>query len=184
MRVYLASMYSLKDDIRSKAEDLKRLGIECTSTWLEEPHSPTTGIKDLSDEQHCEYAHQDLKDILNSDVLVLFTVDGTIPTMRGGRHFETGFAYGISVAQTIRELAVPDSVCRPLRILTVGPKENIFHHLESIANCATWQSAMALLLDYKEYVDKYDAMCARRLAEGSVAPMISGVFTTDKTKQN
>lgn len=184
MRVYLAAMYSLKDDIRVKAEDLKRLGIEYTSTWLDEPHDPKTGINEVTPEFCCETAHKDLMDILNSDVLVLFTVDGTTPTLRGGRHFEAGFAYGISVAQTIKELAVPDVICRPLRILTVGPKENIFHHLESIANCATWQGALAFLTDYKEYVDKWDAMCAHKLATGTAVPMLSGVFDPDKKRQN
>lgn len=184
MKVYLAAMYSLKDDIRLKAEDLKQLGIQCTSTWLKEPHDPKIGINEVTPEFCCETAHQDLDDILRSDVVVLFTVDGTIPTLRGGRHFESGFAYGISVAQTIKNLVIPNTTMRPMRVMTVGPKENIFHHLESIVNCATWQNAMACLLDYKKYVDEYDAMCERRLAEGSAESIFSAVFEDDKKKQN
>ena len=144
MKVYIASMFSDKDRVKARVLELKALGIDCTSRWADEtvPHNVT--LKDCTDEYLRETAVADLVDILRADVVVLtvpepqLLVDATVAaSSRGGRHFESGFAYGISVAQTIKEIAVPESICRPLRVMTVGPKENIFHHLEAVANCAT-----------------------------------------------
>lgn len=172
MKVYLAAMYSLKEMVRKRAEDLSRLGIECTSTWLDEPHAPSTGLKEVTPEFCIETAHKDLSDILRSDVMVLFTEEPTTPTLRGGRHFESGFAYGIAMAQTLK-LVAEDAFVRPMQVMTVGPRENIFHHLELIRNHGSWNDALLYLIDYKTCVDQYDALRAEGLADGTLVPMRS-----------
>jgi len=187
MKVYLAAMYSLKNEVREREKDLKALGIECTSTWLKEPHDPKTGINEVTPEFCRETAHQDLQDILRSDVVVLFTVDGTTPTLRGGRHFESGFAYGVACMSTMNEIANPQLTIRDLKVITVGPRENIFHHIKSILNFPTWQGAMAFLLEQKDYVDRYDAMVARRLANHEITPLLNEIapeYDPDTKKQN
>ena len=125
MKVYLAAMYSWKPKIERYAEELRALGIEVTSTWLEEPHAPTTQLQDLGAENHRLYAQNDVQDINEADTFVLFSVEPTTPTLRGGRHVEFGMA--IALAKTI---------------LVVGPPENIFHYLPRVNHVDTWPQAV------------------------------------------
>lgn len=121
MKVYLAGRYSQKEEIKRKAKELEQLGIEVTSSWLEEPHSPQIGLKELREEDARLYAQQDIADIYRADLVILFTVDPETPTVRGGRHFESGFAEGAG-----RQLVI------------CGPRENVFHYLPYVRQYATW----------------------------------------------
>lgn len=111
------------------AKELRKCGVEVTSRWLEEPHSPTSQIGDVSDELMREYAITDLEDIQAADILVFFSVDPKTPTVRGGRHVEFGYALGLK---------------KP--ILVVGPQENIFHFLPQVQFVNNWDSALEHLL--------------------------------------
>jgi hypothetical protein len=64
----------------------------------------------------------DLQDIEAADTLVLFSEDPLIGTPRGGRHFETGYAFG-----------------RGKRVVIVGGEENIFHYLPSVIHYKSLQ---------------------------------------------
>jgi hypothetical protein len=130
MKVYLASMFSDKDRVKARGLELQALGIECTSRWADEkvPHNVT--IKDLPTAYHEETAVADLEDILKADKIVLtvpepqLLVDATVSSSsRGGRHFESGFAYGLIVAQML-------DGGRPTReLIVLGKQENVFHYL-------------------------------------------------------
>jgi|SRR5208337_3779227 len=125
MKVYIASVFSDKDRVAQRAAELNQLGIECTMRWPSEtaPHNAT--IKDFPDEYFRETAVFDLDDIIAANVLVL-----TVPSekqmadmpvralARGGRHFETGFMYGLIASGENRELII------------LGPRENVFHFLD------------------------------------------------------
>lgn len=128
MQVYLAGRYSQKEDIKVKARELESLGIEVTSSWLEEPHSPQVGLTELTPDLARFYAHQDLTDIYRADLVILFTVDPNTPTVRGGRHFESGFAHGLG---------------RPL--ILCGPRENVFHYLPSVKQYDTWAELLTAI---------------------------------------
>jgi hypothetical protein len=129
MRVYLADQYRNKEFVKQRRTELESTGdIEVCSRWLEEKYSANATLKDLGNEQQI-YANIDIADIGDCDVFVLFTVDPSIPTLRGGRHFETGYAYGQG---------------KP--VLIVGPKENIFHYLGGVRSVDTWEAAQELLL--------------------------------------
>lgn len=124
MKVYLAGPYQNKVAIAEKAAELRAMGIEVTSSWLEEPHAPNTQLHELTAEDHAKYAFRDLVDIDTADVFVLFA-DTTKSIIRAGRHVEFGFA--------IRQ-AIP--------ILVVGSEfENIFHYLSEVEHFATWEDA-------------------------------------------
>jgi hypothetical protein len=163
MRVYLASMFSDKDRIKARGIELQKLGIECTSRWAYEtiPHMAT--IQSLPIEYHRETAVIDVKDILVADKLVLHVptaqmlVDAPPATSsRGGRHFEAGFVYGLSLAQ-MRDGG------RPTReLIILGPKENVFHYLDGQAEASnyptinrfdTWEEVKAYLSQEKERID-------------------------------
>lgn len=131
MKIYLASRYSSKPEMEDHARELRSHGIEVTSRWLEEPHSPNSQIGDVSEELMRGYARLDIEDIEAAHVLVFFSVDPTTPTVRGGRHVEFGYAMALDKT-----------------ILVVGPKENIFHFLPSVHFVTNWVQALNKLLEW------------------------------------
>jgi nucleoside 2-deoxyribosyltransferase len=139
MKVYLASRYSTKDEIKIKAEELKELGIESTSRWVHEKYEGSTQLKDCTDSFLLGAALLDLEDIRRADVVVLFSVDPQQATVRGGRHWESGYAYGIG---------------KPL--VVCGPVENIFHLLPDVKTHADWELTKLDLLRRKFEFDKQD----------------------------
>lgn len=129
MKVYLAAPYQMKETIKERAEQVRALGIEVTSRWLEEPHKPATQLNELTHEEHRAYATQDIEDVIAADVMVFFT-DQTKAIVRAGRHVEFGVAVAIN------------KLIRPMSILVVGSNhENIFHHLEGVRHFQSWTDA-------------------------------------------
>ena len=122
-KIYLAAQYKQKNEIRQVAEILKREGHEIVSSWLDESYPPEVTLDQVPEEFLTDTACKDCTEILSADVFVLFTVDPAIATTRGGRHVEFGFA-----------LSYPK---KSLSIYILGPRENIFHYLPSIKQCAT-----------------------------------------------
>ena len=129
MTVYIASRYGTKETMKVYANQLRAVGIEVTSTWLEEPHGPNTQLQDTPDEEKTGYAEADLRDVYRAEWLVFFSVAPTIPVARGGRHVEFGYALGLGK-----------------KILVVGPKENIFHYLPEIHFVNNFEEAKEFLL--------------------------------------
>ena len=136
MKIYLAAPYSRKDEINKYAAELRAGGVEVTSTWLNEPHKPTTQMHELTHEEHQSYAVQDVKDVAAADILVLWT-DPTRAIVRQGRTAELGMVIGLNV---IRKKTVP--------IFVVGLEdENIFHHCPEVSHFASWGVVRDLLLE-------------------------------------
>lgn len=134
MRVYIAAPYSMKDTIIREAEELRLYGIEVTSSWLEEPHKPSTQMHELTHEEHQVYALRDVQDIVNADILVFHT-DPTKSIIRAGRHVEFGIALALGLTR-----------CMP--IFVVGQeRENIFHHMPQVAHYASWREVRDALND-------------------------------------
>ena len=139
LKVYLAAPYSMKDAILARATELRAAGITVTSSWLTEPHKPTTQMADLTPAEHRTYAIQDVKDVLAADVLV-FQTDETKTIIRAGRHVEFGIAIGIGHT-------------RPMPIFVVGEEfENIFHHLPQVTHFKSWEP----LRDFLIHLSKID----------------------------
>lgn len=156
MRVYIASMFSDKDRVVTRAKELASLGIECTSRWASEtiPHNVT--MQDCKDDYLRETAVVDIVDIIRADILVLtvpepqLLVDATVATSsRGGRHFESGFMYGLMFAAYER-CETPTQ-----ELVILGRKENVFHCLDgkgvtaeypAIKMFATWDEVKGYLL--------------------------------------
>jgi nucleoside 2-deoxyribosyltransferase len=129
LSVYLAARYSRKEEIKQKAGELEQLGITVTSRWLEEKADPNTTMAVVG-EEFCQFvANQDIEDIDRADVFILFSEDPEKAFVRGGRHFETGYAYGIN---------------KP--IIVHGPKENVFHHLNRVVIVDNWEDLKANLV--------------------------------------
>jgi nucleoside 2-deoxyribosyltransferase len=107
MKLYLAGPFEQQANISRLALALVREGHAITSRWLTE-HGEAALPAELA-----RHARHDLEDIDAADAFVLVTGAGGNP--RGGRHFETGYAYHAGK-----------------RLVIFGPKENVFHHLERI----------------------------------------------------
>lgn len=129
MKVYLAARYSMRDKLREYANELEELEIDNTARWLDETIPGSSNLDDMPKSFFLSAAINDVEDIKAADAVVLFTVDPKIATMRGGRHFESGLAYGMG---------------KPLVIC--GPEENIFHMLPNVTVCADWESTKLNLL--------------------------------------
>lgn len=121
LRAYLAAPYAARGQIRAYAEDLARIGIDVTASWLDETHeinAGTTGAATgLHPDEVARHAATDLDDIARCDVLVLFTANalGLDPAEvhSGGRHVETGYA-----------------LAKGIPVIVVGEPENVFHRLD------------------------------------------------------
>jgi len=155
MKVYLASMFSDKDRVKARALELQDMGIECTSRWADEKVPHNVKISDCKDEYLRETAAIDLDDIIGADKVILtvpelpLLVDASIAAAsRGGRHFESGFVYGLIVAQMM-------DGGRPTReLIILGKPENVFHMLDGIGaasryptikNFRTWEEVKQYL---------------------------------------
>lgn len=140
LKVYLAAPYGMKDEMLCRANELRAAGVIITSSWLNEPHAPTTQMHELTHEEHQVYAIQDVKDVVTADVLV-FQTDPTKTIVRAGRHVEFGIAIAIGWLK------------RPMPIFVVGEDyENIFHHLPQVTHFASWE----LLRDFLIHLAKTD----------------------------
>lgn len=140
MKVYIASMFSDKARVLQRGNELAELGIECTSRWAAETVPHNAEMKDIPDEYHRETAVADIEDILASDVTVLTVPDPELlinatvtSSSRGGRHFESGFVYGLMFSQGWTRWGQP-----PRELVILGKKENVFHHLDGTGTAAKY----------------------------------------------
>lgn len=133
MKIYLAAPYSRKDEINKYAAELRAGGVIVTSSWLDEPHKPTTQMQELTHVEHMQYAVQDIKDVQAAKLLVFF-IDPTGSIVRGGRHVEFGIALE-----------------RRMPIFVVGnQRENIFHHMPGVTHFDSWEKVRDLLIAMTE----------------------------------
>lgn len=113
MKIYLAGSWARRAEIREHARKIEAMGHTVTSSWLS--HSQYDSHDDgetvtLERGVLQELADQDLRDVDAAETLVAFTEQPGTTLSRGGRHVEFGYA-----------------LAKGLRLLVVGPEENIFH---------------------------------------------------------
>lgn len=120
-KVYLAARYSRNPEMREVRDRLVAAGHQVTSRWidnhggeLEESFTPEALSANPS---FCaKYGMDDVEDLEAADVVVSFTGKGG--GGKGGRHVEFGMAYSLG---------------KPC--ILIGPRENIFHCLPTVAMC-------------------------------------------------
>lgn len=156
MRVYIASNFADKDRVKERGDELKALGIECTSRWALENAPHDCKITDKPAQYMRETAVFDVEDIVSSDKVVL-----TVPTheqlvnmtphqmSRGGRTFESGLMYGMMLAARLRNTR------DGRELIIMGDKENVFHFLDGTDTAAkypvvvvkqTWEEVKSYLV--------------------------------------
>lgn len=111
MKVYLAAMFSRREEMSKIADILKDFGFEITARWV------YGGEDGLTREQ---VALLDLEDVDKADAVVSFSQPYGTPTPGGGRHVE--FGYGLAKGK---------------RAILIGERECVFHHHPDVAAYAT-----------------------------------------------
>jgi len=141
MKVYLAAQYARREELKAHADALQKIGIEITSHWVHETAAfvsgGPTGTANNSPEHVGEMAERDLADINRANILVLFTNGPETKIVRGAHHFEAGYAYG-----------------QGIEVITVGPRDNVFHYLPCVKNYPTWEDAYAKLQGDRKYEEE------------------------------
>lgn len=140
MKLYLAGMFSTIKLRKQQAAELRAVGIEVTSRWIDESVPHTVEIKDVPEVYLQETSIVDLADIDSADALVSFVpsaqelVDATVSaSTRGGRHVEFGYAIG-----------------KGKPIIVVGGRENVFHYLPesyNIKHVETFDKLLTYLME-------------------------------------
>jgi len=129
LKIYLAAPYSRKDQMNVYAAELRAGGVEVTSSWLVERHSPSIQVHEVSHEENLQYVINDIKEIHAAKVMVFFT-DPTKTILRAGRHVEFGIA-----------------IERRMPIFVIGTeRENIFHHAPGVMHFKSWEEVRDLLI--------------------------------------
>jgi nucleoside 2-deoxyribosyltransferase len=125
MKVYIAGRYSRRDSFRELRDELRRMGHEVTSRWLDTDWPvEERGSSAAPPEYREKYATLDLEDVEAADMVVSFTEEPRSGG-RGGRHVEYGYALALRrMAFTVYRGNPPS----PVRIVVIGQRENLFHH--------------------------------------------------------
>lgn len=122
MKIYIAAPYAVRDELRSYALDLTRVGHTITSSWLDATHEINQGsletAPDLSDAYAQQHSMKDIEEVMSSDLLIFVTWDKAqhiaawkdLGGNSGGRHVETGVA-----------------LSHDIPVIVWGAPENIFH---------------------------------------------------------
>lgn len=126
MKVYLASFFNTRSRLLPIRTRLQEMGYEVTSTWLDEPEGSTDKP---SLEASQAFAHRDLTQIADSNLLILDTFD---ETLRGGREVEYGFAMALGIPTVV-----------------VGPRRNVFHFLTY--QFSSWEEALTFMEDMSKW---------------------------------
>ena len=111
MKVYLAGRFGDRETLRELRGVLARVGVTVTSRWLDSGHQSD----DPTDAERSQYAREDLYDIDDADVLVLWNPAHHHRSGRGGRHVELGYA-----------------LAKRKRVILIGQRENVFHYLPHV----------------------------------------------------
>ncbi len=108
MKIYIAARFETRGTLRPFRDQLWEMGHEVVSTWLDEAKQPPTMSQAIFWKK---LALKDLAEIKSADLLVLST---SIPSERGGKEVEFGFALG---------------QFQSMMVYVVGPLRNVFHYL-------------------------------------------------------
>ncbi len=121
MRIYLAARFERRHEMRPVRDLLWEMGHEVVSTWIDEVKRPEDMPVEVFNKKLA------LKDIAQIESADLFILDTEVPSERGGKEVEYGFALGRF---------------QRVVIYIVGPARNVFHQLcdrrfDTWAECTT-----------------------------------------------
>ena len=124
MKIYLASLWSRREEMREVEKRLIAEGHMSTARWLW-----TTAPNEAK--FWAPEALKDVEDIMESDAVLTFTQPYKSMNSGGGRHFELGAAFAWSKL-----------------IVGVGEQEIVFHHLPTMHFFDTLDAALEYIKGY------------------------------------
>jgi len=130
--IYLGSRYSRLDELNGYARELRADGHTVSARWLTGEHGTLVGHTSRAEgdafARLC--AEHDRDDLGRADAVVIFTdpPDFKSPRGRGGVHVEFGMALALRK-----------------RVLVVGHRVHVFHHLPEVEFYLTWPEARTAL---------------------------------------
>ncbi|PKN20407.1 MAG: hypothetical protein CVU71_01045 [Deltaproteobacteria bacterium HGW-Deltaproteobacteria-6] len=139
MKIYLASRYIRIEEMRKVADTLRNVGHEITSRWINGNHQISDdGLSaEAKEEERSRFATEDYCDLTAADCCINFTEKPRSTNSRGGRHVEFGMA-----------------VQAGIRLIVVGPRENVFHYLPFIE----WYPDFQIFMEKCDLMEKSDAL--------------------------
>lgn len=100
------------------AAELKAAGHAVSSTWIDGHHETRPGIdENPTDQERASWAIEDIADMLDSDILIVFTDEHS---RRGGSRVEMGFMLGAVFFDTLNLR----------RVYGIGPRICVFDCLD------------------------------------------------------
>lgn len=129
MRIYLAAAFLRYPEMQAYRDQLHARGHVVTARWVDGTEPDDGNLMSGPSGDLGQFAVMDLTDIQLAECMISFT-DGA--RARGGRHAEFGYGYAIG-----------------LRMMVVGPREHIFHHLPGVEHYETWAEALDAIVPPK-----------------------------------
>jgi hypothetical protein len=123
---YMAGRYGRRRELLAKSWQLGPLGFNISANWLLGEHEAADGNATAEDQM--EWAEMDMEDILASDLFIAHTEAPDSVYGRGGRHVELGIAIAMKIP-----------------VVLIGPRENVFCHMEQVEQFDTWEGYLATL---------------------------------------
>ena len=144
MKVYIASRFSRRHEAHALGRRLQALGHTITSRWSlpDSDHVKPVGMsKQAADAERQRFAVEDIEDLQAADCCISF-MQPPRDNSRGGRQVEFGYALALGH-----------------RMIIIGPRETVFHHLPGVEHYASAE-------------DLVDALITEGAAWAGVAPEV------------
>lgn len=123
MNVYIGASFVRREEIKELVRPRCRDHWEIVSSWLDQTETEYPGPKKLED-----YCKRDLKEIKCCDIFVEFNDDPEPGMSGGGRSTELGLAIQLE-----------------MKIIVIGKRTNVFHHLPCVRLARDWSEAEIML---------------------------------------
>lgn len=121
LKVYLAALFSRKDEMATVADRLKSAGYGISCRWV------YGGEDGLTRE---EIAILDIEDLNQANAIICFTYPRGTMTSGGGRHVEFGYALAMGK-----------------ECIIIGERENVFHHCPQVKQFSSVDEFMEMYGD-------------------------------------
>ena len=130
MNIYVASYFNTRARLYPIVREIRGLGHTVTSSWLDEPRGDRgpdaqTKTSDYTPDELAGFARRDLREIRESDLIIVDTFD---ETPRGGREVELGYMMHQLGSYSWQ----------------VGPRRNVFHYIVD-RHFETWEEVLDAL---------------------------------------
>lgn len=122
MNIYIAARFSRRHEAHALAKELTKRGHHIASRWVrpDADHVLPTGLsREAAAAERRRFAEEDFDDVVAADCMVSL-MEEPRNNSRGGRHVEFGMGYVLGH-----------------RMIIIGPRETVFHHLREVEHFAS-----------------------------------------------